>query len=58
MQNLNFTDQGSNPRPVQWKHGILTTGLPGNSWFLYFDTLENLCIKKLTHTHTHTHLHL
>ena len=24
-------DQGSNPRPLQWKHGVLTTELPGNS---------------------------
>ena len=26
-----FPDQGSNRCPVQWKHRLLTTGLPGNS---------------------------
>ena len=24
-----FTDQGSNISPLKWKHGVLTTGLPG-----------------------------
>ena len=24
-----FPYQGSNPRPLQWKHGVLTTGYPG-----------------------------
>ena len=26
-----FPNQGSNPRPLQWKHGILTTGPPRKS---------------------------
>ena len=26
-----FPDQGSNLRPLQWKHGVLTTGPPGKS---------------------------
>ena len=26
-----FPDQGSNPCPLQWKHGVPTTGLPGKS---------------------------
>ena len=26
-----FPDQGSKPRPLQWKHRFLTTGLPGKS---------------------------
>ena len=26
-----FPDQGSNPGPWQWEHGVLTTGPPGNS---------------------------
>ena len=31
-------DQGSNPRPLLWKHRILTTGPPGKSWFwLYLE---------------------
>ena len=25
----NFPDQGSNPCPLQWKQGVLTTGPPG-----------------------------
>ena len=24
-------NQGSNPCPLQWKHGVLTTGWPGKS---------------------------
>ena len=32
MQDLSSSDhQGSNRGPLQWKHGVLTTGLPGNS---------------------------
>ena len=27
---------GTEPMPLQWKHGILTTGLPGKSEFKYF----------------------
>ena len=26
-----FPDQGSNPRPLHWKHGVLTTGPPEKS---------------------------
>ena len=31
MQHMGslFPDQGSNPRPLQWKHIVLTTGPPG-----------------------------
>ena len=29
--DLKFTQQGSNPRPLQWKFGVLTTRLPGKS---------------------------
>ena len=28
-----FPVQGSNPRPLQWKHRVLTTGPPGKSLF-------------------------
>ena len=28
MQDIKF-DQGSNPRPLQWKHRVLTAGPPG-----------------------------
>ena len=31
-----FPDQGSNPRPLLWKHGGLTTGPPGKSLPLCF----------------------
>ena len=27
-----FSHQGLNPHPLQWKCGVLTTGLPGKSW--------------------------
>ena len=29
-----FSDQGLNSGPPQWKHQILTTGLPGSSWMV------------------------
>ena len=35
--DLSFPDQGSKPHPLQWKHRVLTTGLPGN--FLMFSVL-------------------
>ena len=28
---IEFPDQGSNPGPLPWEHGILATGLPGKS---------------------------
>ena len=31
-----FPDQGLNPCPVQWKHGVLTTGPPGKSSTILF----------------------
>ena len=33
----NFPDQGLNLHPLQWKHGVLTTGLPRSS-FLVWDS--------------------
>lgn len=33
-----FPDRGSKPKPRHWKPGILTTGLPGNSWTHFFKT--------------------
>ena len=27
----NFPNQESNPHPLHWKHGVLTTGSPGKS---------------------------
>ena len=30
-----FPDQGSNPCPLQWKHGVLTIGPPGKSQFVH-----------------------
>ena len=36
MQDASSPEQGSNPHPLHWKHGVPTTGLPGKSlWFLY-----------------------
>ena len=31
MWDLKFPDQGSNPCPLHWEHGFLTTGLPGKA---------------------------
>ena len=31
MWNLSFPVQGTNPYPLQWKNGILTTGPSGKS---------------------------
>ena len=31
-------DQESNTGPLQWNHGFLTTGLPGDSLLFYKDT--------------------
>ena len=31
VQHVGIPDQGLNPRPLQWKHGVLTTGPPGRS---------------------------
>ena len=31
MQDLKFSDQGSNPQPLHWKRRVLTTELPGKS---------------------------
>ena len=32
-----FPDQGLNLYPLQWKHRILTTGLPGKSLYMVFE---------------------
>ena len=32
MPDLRIPHQGSNPLHLQWKHVVLTTGLPGDSW--------------------------
>ena len=34
-----FSDQGSNPGPLQWMNGVLTTGLPGNSLYILFSIM-------------------
>ena len=34
-----FRDQGWNPRPLHWKHGVLTTGPPGKSLLAFFKSL-------------------
>ena len=42
MRDLSLPNQGSNLRPLQWKCGVLTTGLPGRflfhfpSFFFFF----------------------
>ena len=35
-----FPKQGSNPHPLEWKHRVLSTGLPGNSLiFCYYNLM-------------------
>ena len=33
---IQFPDQGSNPGSLHWEHGVLPTGPPGKSLFVYF----------------------
>ena len=33
-----FPNQGLNLHPLHWKHGVLTTGLPGKSLPLFFQS--------------------
>ena len=43
-----FPDQGSNSCPLKWKHGVLTTGPPGNSlYFLFYIFSIMICHMKL-----------
>ena len=32
---IQFPDQGSNPGPLHWERGVLTTGPPGKSPFCF-----------------------
>ena len=45
-----FSDQESNPRPLQWKRRVLTTGPPGNSLLASYWLICFLCVStdKLT----------
>ena len=36
-----FPHQGLNMHPLLWKHGVLTTGLPGKSPFFFFKLVTN-----------------
>ena len=33
---IQFPDQGSNPGPLRWKHGVLATGPPGSPASVFF----------------------
>ena len=46
-----FPYQGSNPCPLQWKRGVLTTGLPGNS--LYMQLLSWIPFPQPSYPYTH-----
>ena len=49
MQDL-FPNQGSNPCPLLWKHGVLTTGPPGKfllPHYIFFKFLNFLDLKKI-----------
>ena len=41
MQDLKFLNQGLNPHPLQWKHAVLTTGLPENPYSLFLERLSS-----------------
>ena len=45
LWDLGFLDQGLNPGPQQWKHGVLTAGPPWNSLDIIF---ENKCLEVKT----------
>ena len=36
---IQFPDQGSNPGPRHWQHGVLATGPPGKSLTLHFESI-------------------
>ena len=48
-----FPTQGSNPGPLHWEHGVLTTGPPGKS-----QTSLSFCKKPNRAVHAHYKLHL
>ena len=48
-----FPDQRSNPCPLQWKHGVLTTGPPGNSQKWTKDLNKNLTKEDIQTTNKH-----
>ena len=50
----NFSDHESNPRPLQWKHGILTTG-PPEKLLNYFYTCTSLALITFTMLSSHHH---
>ena len=54
MRDLSSPDQRLNPCPLQWKHGVLTTGLPGKSRLLVSLSTHNVvyvpCIRPLLKT--------
>ena len=50
----NFSNHESNPRPLQWKHGILTTG-PPETLLNYFYTYNFLALITFTMLSNHHH---
>jgi len=49
-----LSSQGSNPSPLHWKHGVLTTGLPGKSLIFFFLMQLILCCTFLCRDHVYT----
>ena len=41
-------DQGSNPDPLHWEHGVLATGPPGKSQIVLFNPPTSICLKHIT----------
>ena len=50
-----FPNQGLNSSSLRWKHKVLTTGLPGNSLylFMYFFNTNGFFLSIYTHRHVH-----
>lgn len=60
MWDLKFPNQGLNPCPLQRKHGVLTTKLPGKSFIIFklkaverthFKTMQILCFASNKYPH-------
>ena len=43
---LYFTDQGSNPGPLHWEYGVLTTGPSRKSHSLDFQTQKSISLRQ------------
>ena len=47
----NFPNQRANPRPLHWKHGVLTSGPPGMSSPMFYNYKQSITIKNCESLH-------